>query len=410
MIRRLKRKFIALALTSLFVLLAVIVLGMNILNYRSVVKEADSTLELLEQLSKSKGNFPSFNEKIPVPLPRGMSPETPYESRYFSITVDSNGTAIVADLNRITIDWGTAVEYGIEAFEEDRDSGFVGEYRYKRTTENGETRILLLDCGRKLDLFRDFVKFSILISLIGYVITALVICFVAGRFVRPVAESHERQKRFITDAGHEIKTPLTIISANVDLLQMDIGDNESLKDIRQQTERLTGLTNDLVYLSKMEESQSKLTMVDFPISEVVTDAAEQFRTLVQSQGKELYLNIQPMLSVKGNDKAISKLVSLLLDNAIKYSPKESQIVLSLEKQGRKVVLSVGNRSVQPLSQDTLKHVFDRFYRADESRNSETGGHGIGLSTAKAIVEDHGGKITASSPDGQTFVIKAFFAG
>ena len=212
-------------------------------------------------------------------LPKGMSSEIPYESRYFSVVVDEDGTATFADLNRITIEWDKAIEYGISAIEEDRDSGFIGDFRYMRINEDSNTRVILLDCGRKLDLFHDFVKFSILISLIGYAVTALIICLLAGRFVRPVAESHERQKRFITDAGHEIKTPLTIISANVDVLQMDLGDeNDCLKDIRQQTERLTGLTNDLVYLSKMEEASASLPMVDFPVSEIVSDTAAPFRT------------------------------------------------------------------------------------------------------------------------------------
>ena len=406
MIRKLKRKFIALALTALFVLLAVIVLGMNLLNYRSVIKEADSTLELL---SKYQGRFPSFEGGRPMWLPKGMSSEIPYESRYFSVVVDEDGTATFADLNRITIEWDKAIEYGISAIEEDRDSGFIGDFRYMRINEDSNTRVILLDCGRKLDLFHDFVKFSILISLIGYAVTALIICLLAGRFVRPVAESHERQKRFITDAGHEIKTPLTIISANVDVLQMDLGDeNDCLKDIRQQTERLTGLTNDLVYLSKMEEASASLPMVDFPVSEIVSDTAAPFRTLAETQGKFLRCEVQPLLTLCGNDKAFSRLVSILLDNSIKYSPQEGEIELRLEKQGRRLVLCVRNQSIAPIQEDSLKHVFDRFYRADASRNSETGGHGIGLSMAKAIVEDHGGKIAAASPDGMSFVVTATF--
>ena len=407
MIRRLKRKFIILALTALFVLLAVIVLGMNLLNYRSVIKEADSTLEIL---SKNEGRFPAFDAGRPMWLPKEMSSELPYESRYFSVLVNEEGDVTVADLNRITIDWDEAIDYGIEAIEEDRDSGFVGDFRYMRTEAGSDMRIVLLDCGRKLDLFRDFVKFSILISLIGYVITAVIICLVAGRFVRPVAESYERQKRFITDAGHEIKTPLTIIAANADVLSMDIGDNESLKDIKQQTERLTGLTNDLVYLSKMEESASTLPMVEFPLSEVVSDTASSFRTLAERNGQELRINVQPMLSLCGNDKAIAKLTSILLDNAIKYAPKQSAVELYLGKQGRKTLLTVVNVSSTPLTEENLRHVFERFYRADASRNSETGGHGIGLSMAKAITEDHGGKITATSPDGVTFVVTATFPG
>lgn len=407
MIRKLKRKFIVLALTALFVLLAFIVIGMNLLNYRSVVKEADATLFLL---SMNRGAFPEGGGMRPDWLPKDMSPETPYESRFFSVLVDGSGQIVRTDTSRIfAVDESIAIRYANEVLEGGGGSGFVNEFRYTSFKEGEFTRITFLDCGRKLDLFWNFVIFSVLMALAGYVVTALVICFVAGRFVRPVAESYDRQKRFITDAGHEIKTPLTIIRANVDLLQMDLGEeNESLEDIRQQSERLSGLTNDLVYLAKIEESQGTLPMVEFPVSEVVSDTALPFRTLAQSQKKELDCTIQPLLSMKGNDKAVSRLVSILLDNAIKYSPEESTVSLTLEKQGRHLQLSVRNQSVVPIRQEDLKHVFERFYRMDSSRNSETGGHGIGLSMAQAIVEDHGGNIRASSPDGVGFVVTASF--
>jgi len=408
MIQKLRRKFIILALAALFVLLAVIVAGMNILNYRSVVKEADTTLTIL---SENGGTFPVVTEERPWWLPQGMSQEILYESRFFSALLATDGEVVYADMSKIyMVDQETAEKYIRAALAEEGKGGFVEDFRYMMVQEEQYTRITFLDCGRKLDLFHDFVFQSILISLIGYVLTAVIICILAGRFVRPVAESYERQKRFITDAGHEIKTPLTIISANVDLLEMDTGANPSLSDIRQQTGRLRDLTNDLVYLSRMEEAAGKLPMVDFPLSEVVSDTAESFVTLATSQEKELICRIEPLLSLRGNDKAIARLVSILLDNAIKYSPKGSQIELNLQKQGRRVLLWVGNRSSTPVTEDNLRHVFDRFYRTDASRNSETGGHGIGLSMAQAIVNEHGGKIGASSPDGESFVVTASFPG
>lgn len=243
--------------------------------------------------------------------------------------------------------------------------------------------------------------------LLGYGIMAVAVCFLAGKFVRPVAESYEKQKQFITDAGHEIKTPLTIISANIDVLKMDTGDeNECLEDIQEQVKRLADLTNDLVYLARMDESADSLQMIEFPVSEVILDTAEQFQTPAQTQNKEFSLHIQPMLSMRGNPKAISQLISILLDNALKYSPEGGPISLSFAKQNRKLVLSVENLSASPLTEESLHHVFDRFYRADASRNSETGGYGIGLSMAQAIVTAHNGKITAGSPDGKSFLVTA----
>ena len=406
MIKKLKIKFVALALTALLVLLAAIVTGMNLLNYKAVIDEADETLSLLSQ---NQGVFPEFGEDLPDWLPPGMSPEVPYEARFFSVLVSNSGEVIYAETSQIfAIDNKAASQYAQNVLRKNSDHGFVGNYRYISTPEKIGVRITFLDCGRKLDLYHDFAVFSIGISLLGYVFTAIAVCFFAGKFISPVAESYEKQKRFITDAGHEIKTPLTIISANVDVLKMDMGENECLEDIGKQAKRLAGLTNDLVYLSQMEESQNSMQMIEFPISEIVLEATEPFQTLAQTQDKELSYQIQPMLSICGNDKMVSQLASILLDNAMKYSPKGSHILLKLERQGRKLILTVSNPAVTPLTEENLRHVFDRFYRADSSRNSETGGHGIGLSMARAIVAAHGGKISASSPDGKSFLVTATF--
>ena len=224
----------------------------------------------------------------------------------------------------------------------------------------------------------------------------------SGRIIRPIAESYAKQRQFITDAGHEIKTPLTVIAANVDLLASEIGENECLDDISEQTRRLRSLTDELVTLSRMEESERVGTRVEFPISELVTEAASPFRSVAAGQGKELRLDIQPMLTLCGDGEEVRRLVGILLENALKYSPEGSTVSLGLARQGRQAVLTVENRSVLPIDRSQLDRVFDRFYRTDASRNSETGGHGIGLSIAKAIAVLHGGRIRASSEDGSSF--------
>lgn len=406
MIKRLKIKYIVLALSSLLVLLAFIVTGMNLLNYNAVIEDADETLELLSQ---NQGAFPTKDEQNDDWLPPDMSPEIPFESRFFSVLVNSSEDIVSAETSQIyVVDGEAAVEYANEALEKNADKGFVENYRYVVTVESNGTRVTFLDCGRKLDLYHDFAIFSIWMSLAGYAVIAVFVCFFVSRISRPVAESYEKQKRFITDAGHEIKTPLTIISANVDVLKMDLGENESLDDIAFQAKRLAGLTNDLVSLARMEESDQTMQMIEFPVSEIVSETAAPFGTLAKTQKKELVCEVQPMLTLCGNDKAISKLVSILLDNAMKYSPEGSKIRLDLEQQGRKLVLTVANPASSPLTEEDLHHVFDRFYRTDPSRNSETGGHGIGLSMAQAIVSAHKGKISASSDDTNAFIVKAVF--
>lgn len=403
MIKKLKARFIVLSMTSLFALLSLLVVGMNLINYTTVVSDADQVLALL---SKNKGTFSDPE----LHLPHDMSPETPYESRYFSVYLNSSGSVINTETSKITsVDSATAIRYAQTVTEREKDRGFIGKYRYLCYQEPSGSRIVFLDCGRNLQSFRSFLTASVGIALGGLIAVFFVIFFFAGRIIRPIAESYEKQKRFITDAGHEIKTPLTIINANVDVLEMELDEgNEFLEDVRSQAKRLTSLTNDLVLLARMEEAQESMQKIDFPLSEVVADAALPFRTPAQAQGKEFLCSIQPTLTLNGNGKAIQQLVSILMDNALKYSPTGGTISLTLEQRAKTISLTVFNTTDAEIRRDQLSRVFDRFYRTDSSRNSETGGHGIGLSVAKAIVTAHGGKIQASSHDGRSFCITALF--
>ena len=264
-------------------------------------------------------------------------------------------------------------------------------------------RIIFLDCRQEISSFRIFLFISLGMALMGFLIFFFVILFFSGRIIRPVAESYEKQKRFITDAGHELKTPLTIIQADVDVLEMETGENEWLADIRKQTQRLSGLTRDLVYLSRMEEAENALPMIEFPFSDVVAETAASFQALAKTQGKPFLCDIQPMLSLKGNEKAIQQSVNILLDNALKYSPAGGTVSLTVKKQGKTLLLTVCNTTAAPVPAGELPRLFERFYRPDTSRNSRTGGYGIGLSVAKAITTAHNGKIHAGS-NGDTLQI------
>lgn len=268
--------------------------------------------------------------------------------------------------------------------------------------------LIMRDYDTAMESFWNFLYASILISAIGYLLVFVLITYFSGRIIRPVLESYEKQKQFITDAGHELKTPVTIINADVDVLRMEQGDSEWLDDIQLQVKRMSELTSNLVYLSRMEESGGKLPLIEFPVSDIVEEALASFRTLAQSANKELQCDIEPMLSMKGNDKAIGQLIHILMDNAMKYSPEGSAIAISLHKQGRNLILSVLNQSNYTIAKADLPRLFDRFYRTDPSRNSETGGHGIGLSVAKAIVETHNGRIQAESSDVNTLKITTMF--
>ena len=192
----------------------------------------------------------------------------------------------------------------------------------------------------------------------------------------------------------------------MDVLELDYGENEWLKDIQKQTTRLTELTNDLVYLAKMEEADTAMQMIAFPISDVIDEVSSSFHSLAQTQSKTFICKIQPMLTLKGDEKAIRQLASILLDNALKYSPERGTVSLTLNRQGKTINLSVYNTTASEMDPAKLPHLFDRFYRMDSSRNSQTGGHGIGLSIAQAVVNAHGGKIQAVTEDGRSLKITA----
>ncbi len=409
MIGRLRRKLIVACMVSLAIVLAVILGGVNLMSYYKVVSDADTVLSFL---SENRGVFPKGQPMEEAPAPQApeanwehrrlFSPETPYESRFFSVQLDGDGQVLQTDTRQIAaVDEEEAALYARTVADSGRTAGFWDDYRYLVVADAGNTRVIFLDCSRGLSSFRTTLLASLALSLAGLLAVLVLLLVLSKRIVRPMAESYEKQKRFITDAGHELKTPMTIISADADLAEMECGENQWISDIRRQAQRLTGLTNDLIYLSRMEEEQPKLQLIDFPLSDVAEEMAQSFQALAKSQGKEFSLHIQPMISFHGDEKAIRQLFSILLDNALKYSPAGGYLDLGLEKQGRTLVLTVSNTSVQPIEQDKLPHLFDRFYRADQSRNSQTGGYGLGLSVARSIVSAHKGKIRAESPDGLT---------
>jgi signal transduction histidine kinase len=233
------------------------------------------------------------------------------------------------------------------------------------------------------------------ISFIGLIIIIVIIIICSGKIVRPFSEGYEKQKQFISVAGHEIKTPITIIDADAELLSMEIGDdNEWLQDIQTQTKRMAVLTNDLLSLSRMDENRQQFTMIDFPISDVVEETIYSFQTLAKSKGKNIKAYITPMLSCNGDESGIRQVVGILLDNAIKYAVPPYDIEVKLEKKNKNIVFTVTNSS-EPVSEEQLRQFFDRFYRTEQSNKSGAGGYGLGLSIAKSIVEKHKGRINAA---------------
>lgn len=394
MIRRLRAKFIALSMGSLLMVLAIILGSVNLINYREIVQDADAILDILAQ---NGGRFPKAEGKTGKPR-KLLSPETPYESRYFSVALSDGGQVVTVDTGKIrAVDTSTAIAYAQQVWP-GQAQGFLNDYRYVKAAQEDGWLIVFLDCAKSLSTFRSFLLTSCAISLAGILAVLMLVVLLSGRIMKPVAQSYEKQKQFITNAGHELKTPLTIIDADAEILLMELGENPWLEDIQLQTKRLAALTGDLITLSRMEESE-RLQMIDFPFSDMVLEMVGSFQGLAKSQGKEVVSRIQPMLTLRADEKALRQLLSILLDNALKYSPAGSAIAITLDRQGHSLRLTVEN-TAPAIPREELPLLFDRFYRGEPSRNSQTGGYGIGLSIAKAIVAAHKGRIFAAQ-QGQT---------
>lgn len=402
MIRRLRIKFTAAAVGAMAIVLTVILGIVNGVNYHNVIRDAGYVLDLL---AEHQGDFPDDGVRGSRQRRLGISPETPYETRFFTVTVGKNGDILATDTERIAaVDAADAEVYAGKALDTGRKEGFLDDYRY-RCESVGEDDILIifLDCTRSLTTFRNFFFTSILVSVMGVAAVSLLILLASGRIVRPFVENYEKQKRFITDAGHELKTPLTIIDADAAVMEMELGENEWLQDIKRQTRYLRELTEDLVYLSRTEERGEHFVRADFSISEVAEEVTESFGALAIAQEKKFRSRIEPMVSYCGGAGEIRRLFAILLDNAVKYSAPEGEISFSLGKEGKAVRIRVSN-TVEHIDREQLARLFDRFYRTDSSRNSETGGHGLGLSIARAVVTAHRGKIWASTETGRDLTV------
>lgn len=426
MIRKLQKKFILAAMLSVFIVLFLIIGVINIRSYIGVIRRADETLAFMKD---NGGAFPDKNgedEAPPKPeesgtdvgaeisdsdkrgkndgrIPAGMSPETPFESRYFTVNLDGNGDVISVDTEKIAaVGSEDAETYARQLYTKNKTHGLVDGYRYTLLTNDGGYTYIFLDISRDLGTFSEFLKTSIIISAIGMVIVFILVTFMSSIVVRPVAQAYKKQKQFITDASHELKTPMAVIAASCEVLDITYGKNEWTDSIKSQVTRLTDLTNKLVLLSKADEENAHVVMTEFSLTEIAEKTVKPYATLAKTKGKHLYINIDGNISIKGDVSLIKELFVILLDNAVKYSSAGSDINLSVAKSGKNCKIILSN-TTDGVPEGNLDMLFERFYRLDMSRNSKTGGHGIGLSAAKAITELHHGKISACSADGKKIV-------
>ena len=413
---RLRRKFILVAMGAVTVVLTLIVAGINVVNYVHVCKSADTRLDYIVTSGQFSSDDPGDAAGNPSPKDarnhdpgkhfEGMTPESPFDTRFFTVSFEGGQVADVNTARIAAIGAKRARAYAVELYSRGRTSGFISNYRYTVTAQDGVTTYVFVDCSRELSSFHSFLGASIGISCIGWLGVLVLVVVFSGAVIRPVVESYDKQKRFITDASHEIKTPLAVIDADVEVQEIENGETEWTKSIHEQVARLTALTERLVFLARMDEGAAGFSMSPVDLSACVRDAAEPFTSVAISRNKRLSMSIAEGVRARVDVAAVSQVVELLLDNATRYASDGSVIEIALRAVPRgQAELTVSN-AVDELPAGDLDRLFDRFYRADASRNSATGGSGVGLSVVRAIAEAHGGTATVKGGDGQiTFTVR-----
>ena len=416
MINKLRSRFIRIATLSVAAVMLLLTLILNVANYISVDGDLRGTLTLI---CENRGTIPlpqkpeTPDSQTPPTPPDGadstgditppeeppygrggrFTAETPYSTRYFVLFYDEDGTLTSADLKNIaSVTESDTAEYLAAAVQHGQGFGRCGSYRFLvSSADGGGYMAIFLDSYQSLRTMRTVLIWSLAADAGCTLLVLVLVVLLSRRAIDPVVRSAEQQKQFITDASHELKTPITVIATSLKVLEMEVGQQKWIDKARAQTEKLKELVNSLVTLSRMDEENSPLQMADFPISDAVAETAESFRQVAESRGCPLELSVTPGLTYHGDQYAVRQLVSILLDNAIKYGTPAIPITLTLEKARKGVTIEVANGCENGGEIDTSR-LFDRFYRADPARTA--GGFGIGLSIARGIAEGHHGAISA----------------
>ncbi len=403
MLKKLRWRFILAAMAAFVTVVATLLCLVNLWNYQLVTRQQDNTLERLAEIDF--GSAPGSG-RPPFDRMGRFSPEVPYMLRFFSVHFAPGGSIrqtqqqYIASINR-----SQAEEYAQTVLAGGRQSGYYQGYRFLVQAGEEDTAVVFLNSERELQSMRSLLLLTLVVALSCIVVVFVLVVLFSRRAILPYVRNLEAQKQFITNASHELKTPLTAIATSADVLAMEYPEDEWVPGIQAQAAKLAKLITNLVTLSRVNEENPFPVRAEFPLSEALWETAEPFASLVRAQGKEYSQEIQDGLTLCGDRMAIQQMVSILLDNAMKYTPQGGSIRLTAGRSGKRATIAVSNTCGQDGALDVTR-LFDRFYRGDVSHSGTVGGTGIGLSIAKATAEAHGGSIQARQEDGViTFLVK-----
>ena len=391
MTKTLKRRFIIFTMTAVTCLLLFIILAINCLNWMMLERQSDMVLETLVD---ANGTFQKMDFDRPPPFSRPLDMDKMRASRFFIVRSDLSGNIVDVNIDQISaIDEETAKSYALDVLNADHASGRIHGYKFA-VKELGPNKLMFfMDTSEQSENFRMVLFASTAIAVLCWLILLIIVILLSGKVIRPVLLGMEKQKQFITNAGHEMKTPLAIIQSNNDTMALIHGENKYNVHIRNQTKRLNVLMSNLLTLAKLDE-EIPLPTETVNISDVTSELLPVYAEEAQTRHIPFSVQIEPDIIIQTNKDSFRQMITILLDNALKYTLEGGNIHLSLVKDGRHIQIVTENTCDTSLEPDP-ERLFERFYRGDTARTQKKeSGYGIGLSAARAICENFGGKLTA----------------
>ena len=394
MLKKMRWRFIGAAMAAFTAVVLTLLCFVNLWNYHSVTAQQDEALTRLMEVENQQMPFSPGRGAPPFDDWSHFSPEVQYSLRFFSVHYDTDGTVLRVNQDYIaSISESDAEAYADAVLESGKAHGYKSGYRYLVSTAEDETVVLFLNSERELQTMRSLLWITLAIAAVCLAVVFGLVVLFSRRAIAPYLKNMEAQKQFITNASHELKTPLTAISTSADVLAMEHDGDEWVHNIQVQSGRLSKLITSLVALSRLDEENPFPVRMEFSLSDALWEISEPFVSLAQAKGRTYTQDIADGLTATGDRTAIQQMVSILLDNALKYSPDGGSISLTARRSGKRAEIAVSNTVDMSQAIDTSR-LFDRFYRADESHSGAVSGTGIGLSIVKATAEAHGGTISA----------------
>lgn len=406
MTKTLKRRFIIFTMIAVTCLLIFIVLAINSLNWVMLERQSDTVLETLVD---ADGAFHKMDFDRPPPFSRPLDMDRMRASRFFIVRSDLSGNIVDVNIDQISaIDQETAKSYALKVLKTDAVSGRVDGYKFVVKQMGLGQLIFFMDTSEQSESFRMVLFVSTAIAVLCWIMLLIIVILLSGKVIRPVLIGMEKQKQFITNAGHEMKTPLAIIQSNNDTMALIHGENKYNVHIRNQTKRLNVLMSNLLTLAKLDE-EIPLPTEAVNISEVANELLPVYMEDAQARNLRFHVHIEPDIVIQTNKDSFRQMLTILLDNALKYTPDSGYIRLSLARDDRHIQIIEENTCDPSLELDP-ERLFERFYRGDAARTQrkESSGYGIGLSAARAICENFGGKMTTEYSSAESIRFTARF--